>query len=97
MSDSGNRTPDQLSDLTHVGSYEADCKRNLESIHITSDTIKTFIDNLPGGTSPGIDGITSEHLKNGKTPRLYELLSNLYSITLSSSCVPTVFQTGFIA
>jgi hypothetical protein len=76
MTDSGNRTLEQNSDKAR------ECKGNIPRQHVSSLKISDFIDKLPGGKSPGIDGVTSEHLKNGKSSKLCELLANLYSVSL---------------
>ena len=46
--------------------------------------------------NPGVDGITAEHLIHGKSLTLCTMLSELYSVMLSRSCVPSVFHTGLI-
>ena len=46
--------------------------------------------------SPGLDGITAEHLIHGKSSLLGSLLASLYTIILSRACVPTLFTTGLI-
>lgn len=95
MADTGNRTHEQEADRFKVQEYLQRC-RNEFSHDIQTDTISMLIDNLKGSKSPGIDGITAEHLKYGKSTKLCEILANLYSITLSKSCVPSVFNTGVI-
>ena len=52
--------------------------------------------NLVKNKSPGLDGITAEHLIYGKSSLLCSLLASLYTIILSRACVPTLFTTGLI-
>jgi len=96
MTDTGKRSTDQMNDQSKVECYADKCMDKIHRKQISSDRVSKLIDNLPGGKSPGIDGVTSEHLKNGKSPRLCDLLANLYSVMLSRSCVPAVFTTGVI-
>ena len=55
-----------------------------------------LISNLRKNKSPGLDGITAEHLIYGKSSLLCSLLATLYIVILSRACVPTLFTTGLI-
>ena len=97
MADGGNRSPEQLNDQKMVHSYAAaPVNSHVTLQQITDVSISKMIEDLPGAKSPGIDGITSEHLKYSRSTRLCELLENLYCISLSRSCVPSIFNTGII-
>ena len=53
---------------------------------VSPDYIGTIIDKLHRGRSPGIDGISPEHLIHGKSDKLLLILSSLYSVILSRAC-----------
>ena len=55
-----------------------------------------LISNLRKNKSPGLDGITAEHLIYGKSSLMCSLLASLYTIILSRAYVPTLFTTGLI-
>ena len=59
-------------------------------------TVSDLIDSLKRGCSPGIDGITSEHLAYGKSYELCQHLSRVYSLILSHGIVPEIFRTGIV-
>ena len=63
---------------------------------VSPEQVDTIISNLHKGKSPGLDGITPEHLIYGKSMLLCSLLATVYSVILSSACVPTSFTTGLI-
>jgi hypothetical protein len=90
MTDSGNRTLEQNSDKARVLAYAAECKGNIPRQHVSSLKISDLIDKLPGEKPPGIDGVTSEHLKNGKSSKLCELLANLFH------CQEVLFLVFFV-
>ena len=64
--------------------------------NISKGCVSHYIDKLSNNCSPGIDGVTSEHLKHGKSEALCETLSQLYSCILSWQIVPSVFKVGVI-
>ena len=96
MTDIGNRTDEQLEDKARVESYYNKCKMGVFSCDISADHIGHLNDGLHQGKSPGIDGVTGEHLKYGKSPLLCKLLANMYSMILAQGYVPTVFHTGLV-
>ena len=55
---------------------------------VNQDQVDMFISSLRTNKSPGLDGITAEHLIYGKSSLLCSLLASLY-IILSRACVPT--------
>ena len=44
----------------------------------------------------GVDGITAEHINNGKCTILSQLLSSLYSFIISFTCIPSSFCNGIV-
>ena len=48
---------------------------------------------LDNGKSPGIDGLTSEHITNCH-PIIYSILARLFNIMVYSSYVPVAYGTG---
>jgi hypothetical protein len=80
----------------HVDSYYAkyvDCDNvsTLDSTHITK-----LIDKCRHNASPGVDGITAEHLQYGKSDVLCNLLTSLFNMILSHKCIPSSFCHGVI-
>ena len=63
---------------------------------VNQDQVDMLISNLCKNKSPGLDGITAEHLIYGKSSLLCSLLASLYTVILSRACVPTLFTTGLI-
>ena len=60
---------------------------------VNQDQVDMLITSLKN-KSPGLDGITAEHLIYGKSSLLCSLLASLYTVILSRVCVPTLFTTG---
>ena len=58
--------------------------------------IKSKIQALNKGVSPGCDGVTAEHLRYGISDVLCKTLSELLTIMFTHSIVPTVFTTGIL-
>ena len=63
---------------------------------ISPHDINVLIDKLRSNASPGVDGITAEHIKNGKCTILSQLFSSLYSFIISFTCIPSSFCNGII-
>ena len=51
---------------------------------------------LKNGCSPGIDGITTEHIKHGKSPVLHKHLADIFTAIMSHSVIPPSFSTGIV-
>jgi hypothetical protein len=68
------------------------CKSDL----FTPELVEKYIKSLNKGCSPGIDGVTAEHLQYGKSDALNSSLSAMYNNMLTYSCVPRVFSCGII-
>ena len=62
------------------------------SVMFTPELVAKFIKSLNRGCSPGIDGITSEHLHYGNSDILSKCLSVLYNSMLKHCCVPDIFK-----
>jgi hypothetical protein len=63
---------------------------------ITPEEVSNLIVNMKLKSSPGHDGITSEHLVHGKSHILCKHLGSLYSTVMSWNVVPDVFKVGVI-
>ena len=63
---------------------------------ITRNDILEAIKNLKNGTFAGIDCISPEHLIHAMSPRLADLLVNIYSIMISLAIIPDIFQNCII-
>ena len=87
MMDRGNRTYEQSQDKIQVETYYNQSKNQPNDHHISVERISDLLDNLHRGKSPGVDGVTAEHLIHGKSLTLCTMLSELYSVMLSRSCV----------
>ncbi len=96
MTDTNDRTDEQLQDKLQVEEYYNQCKQGTYNHYITADQIGGLLDRVHRGKSPGIDGITAEHLIHGKSPTLCRILADLYSMMISRRCVQSVFHTGLI-
>ena len=64
--------------------------------HITPHQVSKFIDRLNNGCAPGLDGITTEHLKYGKSDALCSAVAHLLSVLVKWQTVPSSFMTGLI-
>ena len=79
-----------------VESYYTDhCSDNKPDI-INPDKVSRLIDTLRHSASPGIDGITAEHLQYGKSDILCSIIASSYSVILTYSYVPSTFTCGVI-
>ena len=63
---------------------------------ITPEYMKTLISKLRHNASPGMDGMTAEHLQYGKSDTLCSALSKLFSVILTYMCIPSSFCHGVI-
>jgi hypothetical protein len=98
MSDDGLLTPQQehIQHMVHKH-YDKLCKStNQPDPSITTDQISEYITHLKKGCSPGIDGITSEHLIHAKSNTLCHYLHIVLSCILQYTIVPDNFATGII-
>ena len=57
---------------------------------ISGEFILNAIKQLKKGTSPGSDLITAEHLIHAISPKLADLLANVYTIMISSATIPEI-------
>ena len=63
---------------------------------ISGEYILKAIKNLKKGTSPGSDSISAEHLIYALSPKLADLLANVYSIMITSATIPEIFKKSII-
>ena len=97
MTDNGVLSQEQEHIAARVNEFYAILSRNqAEHYDVSSNVIRRYIDALKNNCSPGIDGITGEHLKYGKSDILCETLAKLFSCILSYRVVPSVFYIGVI-
>ena len=89
-------TIEQTHDKHTVEQYYNDNCYLVVTHDVNQDRVDTLISNLRKNKSPGLDGITAEHLIYGKSSLLCSLLASLYTFVLSRACVPTLFTTGLI-
>ena len=71
-------------------------KTESSDIDISAHRIANAIDQLKHNCSPGLDGISSEHLRYGNSLLLHEVLADMYTVCLRYHIVPTVFKKGVI-
>ena len=64
---------------------------------ITKDDVLRAIKNLKKGTSPGIDGVTPEHIIYAVSPEHADILAHTYSIMISFAIIPDIFQNSLIS
>jgi hypothetical protein len=96
MTDDGSRTQPQNDIETFVNAKESELGNNTFTCEITPELVKKSILALKRGVSPGLDGISVEHLVHAVCPSLCAILSNLYSIILSTCTVPDTFKIGLL-
>ena len=89
-------TVEQTHDKHMVQQYYSDTCYLMGTHEVNQDQVAMLISKLSKNESPGLDGVTAEHLIYGKSSLLCSLLVSLYNSILSRSCVPTLFTTGLI-
>ena len=89
-------TVEQTHDKHMVEQYYSDNCYLMGTHQVNQDQVAMLISKLSKNKSPGLDGITAEHLIYGKSSLLCSLLASLYTIILSRACVPTLVTTGLI-
>ena len=67
-----------------------------EEVHVPAYRVSCLINKLCSNCAPGLDGVTSDHLKAGNSPSLCAALAKLLSLILSWRLVPDSFKTGVI-
>ena len=63
---------------------------------ISGECILNAIKQLKKGTSPGSDLISAEHLIHAISPKLADLLANVYTIMISSATIPEILKKSII-
>ena len=96
MQDSETLNTEQMHIHDKVEEIYLNNKDNGTTEQIDATKVGEYINKLKGNRSPRIDGVTTEHLRFGKSEPLCHHLANLYSTVISHSIVPTVFTTGII-
>ena len=86
MTEKGTLTDEQRSIADTVNRKAAQVNSRLSSVQVYPRVIASLIDKLNAHCSPGIDGITSENLKFGKSPILCSILAQVFFRCLVVSC-----------
>ena len=89
-------TIEQTHDKHMVEQYYTDNCHLVGTHKVNQDQVDMLISKLRKNKSPGLDGITAEHIIYGKSSLLCSLLASLYTVILSRACVPILFTTGLI-
>ena len=84
------------SKVIHWCSEIVKCDNKYNNNIFTTDKIAKFNKCINKGCSPGIDGVTSEHLKYANGEILQSHLSVLYNIIIKYCYVPNLFSCGVI-
>ena len=91
MKDTSNgvRNEEQNQDKSRVDAYTRQCLLSPSTIEeIKPERIVDIIQALNRGKSPGVDGITVEHLLYGKSDLLCTLLASMYVVKTYPSIDP---------
>lgn len=79
------------------GHYDHLCSaNNSEDFILSVQCVKRYVKRLKNGCAPGLDGITSEHLKAGENTMLPLFLCNLLTVCLRHGVVPDRFCEGLL-
>ena len=96
MTDNASRTPSQLNIEKFVSEMSLKLQKSKFDCTVTPQCVEKIIRTLKRGVSPGLDGISTEYLYFGLCMPLCSVLSNLYSVILSTATVPDIFKTGLL-
>ena len=96
MSDDGVLSQEQQDITKTVHSYYEKICESPFQINITATQVSENIKRLKKSCSPGIDGITSEHLLFANSEVLFQYLGSVLSCLLQFTIVPDIFATGII-
>jgi hypothetical protein len=96
MTDNGVLTSEQAVIADRVNSRAQLLHAKPSPCIITPERIADAVDGLTLGCAPGIDCVTAEHLKYGKSRSLYQVLADVFSCCITWGVVPTVFTLRVI-
>ena len=96
MQESGHTTNIDEQILCDVDSFYVKHSSYHNAHDVSRETINDLIDSMRHNASPGIDGLSAEHLQYGKCDTLCSILASVYSTILSHCYVPTSFTHGVI-
>jgi hypothetical protein len=96
MTDDMDLTPQQEHITRLVVDYSRQCEAHNHETSITSSQVSDHIKLLKKGCSPGIDGVTSEHLYYANSEALCHYLQVVLTASLKYTIVPHQFSTGII-
>ena len=83
--------------LGKEGVKEHECSFN--EANISAQDVNSYVEKLKYNSStimPGIDGITSEHLRPGLSDKFSTHLASLYSTIITWGMIPKTFSIGII-
>ena len=95
MTDDGVLTSEQKRVADQVDQWLRDTQPSRTS-EVSRSKVACLVKQLNNNCSPGIDGVTGEHLKIGLSDVLCSALSCVLSSMLSLQLVPSSFKTGVI-
>ena len=96
MNDNTCLSEDQLKIHKEVSDIHKKPEQTYIESKVTVGDVQNMIHSLKTGCSPGIDGVTSEHLTHGISATLLQTLSLLYSAIMSWGLVADVFTMDII-
>ena len=96
MQESGHTTNIDEQILCDVDSFYVKHSSYHNAHDVSRETLHDLIDSMRHNASPGIDGLSAEHLQYGKCDTLCSILASVYSTILSHCYVPTSFTHGVI-
>ena len=96
MCDDGVLGMNQERIAAQVDSWISESEGFTGRFEVTEDRVLRIIRQLNANCAPGIDGVTSEHLKMATSPSLCRILSQLFSNIISLKVVPEPFKIGMI-
>ena len=96
MADTGQLDQEQSQIASQVDEWAEELSRTQREVTVSSRQVSHAIKRLNSNCAPGMDGVTSEHLKCGITDAVCGVLARLFSLILTWGVVPSSFCTGVI-
>ena len=96
MTDTGELNEQQKRIAAQVDEWAEELARSRREVTVSSRQVFHAIKRLNGNCAPGMDGVTSEHLKDGISDAMCVVLARIFSLILSWGVVPSSFCTGII-
>lgn len=89
-------SPEQRRISDAVEARVAATRDDIRTCIVTADQVAGLLSRLERSKAPGVDGVTSEHLVNGRSPALLAALARLLSYCLSTCSVPASFADSAV-